>query len=324
MQMKIEHLIQFGVINIDKLAGPTSHQVAEYTRRILGVKRSGHSGTLDPGVTGCLPVALGHATRIIELLMGREKEYICVMELHQDVGEQKLRETINSFLGKIIQLPPVKSAVKRVEREREIYEIEILEIKDREVLFRVLCEAGTYIRKLVHDIGEKLETGAHMKELRRTRAGIFKEGGDGAEAEDRLGEAVTLNDLRDAYEYWKQGKEEGDKIKEQEGEKLLRKYIHPVEFVVKDFPKVYVNDLGRKFVSNGQNLLETSITRIDVGSIGSKRKDTVAVMYDSKLIALGILVKDANKINCLGKKASEKSERNDLAVKIYKVFTRPD
>ena len=312
--MKIEHLIQFGIINVDKLAGPTSHQVAEYTRRILNVKRSGHSGTLDPAVTGCLPVALGNATRIIELLMGREKEDVCVMELHKDVDEKKLRETLGSFVGTIKQLPPVKSAVKRVERERDIYELEILEIRERDVFFRVLCEAGTYIRKLVHDIGEKLGVGAHMKELRRTRAGIFRECEDDGD-ENLDGGAVTLNDLRDAYEYWKEGKHSGDKSKEQNGEQLLRKYIRPVEFVVKDLPKIHVNDSGKKFVSNGQNLLEKGIVRVESGDNGGKRKDNVAVMYEGKLIALGRLVKDLDTISARG---------TDLAVNIFKVFNRPD
>jgi tRNA pseudouridine(55) synthase len=157
--MQIQELIKFGIVNIDKPAGPTSHQVAEYVKKILKIKKSGHSGTLDPGVTGCLPVALGNATRIMEVLLKHGKEYVCVMELHKDVDEKDIKKALLSFKGKIKQIPPVKSAVKREERVREIYDLEILEIKKRLVLFRVSCEAGTYIRRLcLHPNTEILTT----------------------------------------------------------------------------------------------------------------------------------------------------------------------
>lgn len=143
-----EELINYSIVNIDKPKGPTSHQVSDYVQRILGIAKAGHSGTLDPQVTGVQPIALGRATRITQFLLTAPKEYVGIMHLHQEVEEKTLRETIQKFIGKIKQLPPVKSAVKRVEREREIYEFEILEIKGQDILFRVRCQAGTYIRKL--------------------------------------------------------------------------------------------------------------------------------------------------------------------------------
>jgi len=301
--MQIKELLQFGIINIDKPSGPTSHQVAEYTRKILNVNKSGHSGTLDPKVTGCLPVALGKATRIIELLMGNSKEYICVIELHKDleeIGEEELRKIILSFKGKIKQTPPVKSAVKRQEREREIYDIEILQIGKRETLFRVDCEAGTYLRLICHNIGQKLGCGAQMKELRRIRSGIFKE--------DTL---VTLNDLRDAYELWKEGNEEKDKQKIERAESLLKKYIHPVEYIVKDMNKVYVNESGLRLVNNGQNLRENNVERLKIK--GSGKGEKVAIINKDKLIALGKLTLNSKPF---------KNNRDKLAVNVYKVFGR--
>src|SRR3989344_3901169 len=142
-----EELINYGIVNIDKPKGPTSHQVSAYLQKILGIEKAGHSGTLDPGVTGVQPIALGKATRITEFFLTAPKEYIALMHLHRDFEEEKIKETFQKLIGKISQLPPLKSAVKRQLRTREIYETEILEIKGRDILFRIRCQAGTYIRK---------------------------------------------------------------------------------------------------------------------------------------------------------------------------------
>ena len=142
-----EELINYGIVNIDKPKGPTSHQVSAYLQKILGIEKAGHSGTLDPGVTGVQPIALGKATRITEFFLTAPKEYSALMHLHRDFEEEKIKETFQKLIGKISQLPPLKSAVKRQLRTREIYETEILEIKGRDILFRIRCQAGTYIRK---------------------------------------------------------------------------------------------------------------------------------------------------------------------------------
>src|SRR3989344_4524186 len=148
-----ETMLQYSVINIDKPRGPTSHQVSAYVQQILGIKKSGHSGTLDPKVTGVLPVAVGKATKIVQALLPAGKEYVAIMHLHDDLPEEKIRSACAQFVGRIKQLPPLKSNVKREWRFRKIYYLEILEIKGRDVLFRVGCQAGTYIRKLIHDLG---------------------------------------------------------------------------------------------------------------------------------------------------------------------------
>ena len=190
-----EELIQYGIVNVDKPKGPTSHQTSDYVKKILDISKAGHSGTLDPQVTGVQPIALGRATRITQFLLTAPKEYICLMHLHKEISEDKIIETFEKFSGKIKQLPPVKSSVKRVERVREIYDVEVLEIEKQDVLFRIKCQAGTYIRKYVHDFGQSLGIGAHMAELRRTQAGPFTES-------DKL---VTLQDLKDAFYFHQEG-----------------------------------------------------------------------------------------------------------------------
>lgn len=147
--MRVEELINYGIVNIDKPPGPTSHQVSDFVQKILKIKKSGHSGTLDPQVTGSLVVALGRATRIVEVLLKGGKTYVGIMHLHKPVKEKEIKKIIKKFFtGKIKQTPPIKSAVKREEREREIYEFKIIEIENQDVLFEVSCQAGTYIRKL--------------------------------------------------------------------------------------------------------------------------------------------------------------------------------
>ncbi|HEX4919988.1 MAG TPA: hypothetical protein VFV92_04535 [Candidatus Bathyarchaeia archaeon] len=129
----------------------------------------------NPMVTGVLPLALDDATKTIQAFLLTGKEYVCLMALHGDVDAKKVQTVLEEFVGDILQRPPVRAAVKRDLRKRRIYYIRDLEIEGREVIFRVGCQAGTYIRKLVYDVGEVLQVGAHMRELRRTRAGSFAE-----------------------------------------------------------------------------------------------------------------------------------------------------
>ena len=207
----VEELMQFGVINIDKPAGPTSHQVSAYLQKILNLDKAGHSGTLDPNVTGVLPITLNKSTKIVQTLLKAGKEYICLMHLHRPVEEFELYKVFEKFTGKIKQLPPIKSAVKRQIRERRIYYIELLDIIEQDVLFKVGCQAGTYIRKLVHDMGQELKVGAHMAQLRRTKAGPFNETS-----------LFTLQDVSDAYYYYK----------EKKNDKFIRRVIMSIERAV--------------------------------------------------------------------------------------------
>ena len=260
-----EELVTYGIINLDKPKGPTSHQVSDYVQNILGISKAGHSGTLDPQVTGVQPIALGRATRITEFLLTAPKEYICLMHLHKEVSEELLKEAVVKLSGKIQQLPPIKSAVKREVRTREIYEIAILEIEGQEVLFRIGVQAGTYIRKYCHDFGLKLGCGAHMEELRRTKVATFDES-----------TLVTLQDLTDAFHYYKN----------ENNDKFIRKIIQPFENAVRHLPKVWVLDTTINPLSHGRDLAVLGISKIESGI---KEGDITAIMtLKGELIGLGI------------------------------------
>ncbi|CAJ37633.1 RNA-guided pseudouridylation complex pseudouridine synthase subunit Cbf5 [Methanocella arvoryzae] len=261
----IKELLDQGVINLDKPSGPTSHEVVSWVKNILEIRRAGHSGTLDPHVTGVLPTMLGDATRLVQTLLLSGKEYACVMRLHDDVPEKKLRAVMDEFVGVIYQRPPLVSAVKRQVRKRSIYYIEFLEQDGRDVLFIVGCEAGTYIRKLCHDIGEAIGCGAHMYELRRTRSGPFAE-------DDSL---ITLHMLKDAYTIYK---ETGD-------EKPLRKCIYPMEYALRHLPKIIVKDSAVDALARGASLHAQGISQLETGI---NKGDMVAVFtHMGEVVSIG-------------------------------------
>ena len=263
-ERKTEEIINYGIVNIDKPKGPTSHQVSDFVQKILHINKSGHSGTLDPNVVGVLPIALGRATKIVQALLTAGKEYVGVMHLHKDIDEEKLKETIQKhFVGEIQQIPPIKSSVKRQLRTRTVYYFEILEIDGKDILFKVGTEAGTYIRKLIHDLGQKLGIGAHMAELRRTKAGPFDES-----------TLFTLHELTYAYYFWK----------EENNDKFIRKVIQPVENGVNHLPKVWVFDTTVESICHGVDLKVPGISKLN----NINKDEIVAIMtLKDELIALG-------------------------------------
>ncbi|MFC1648914.1 RNA-guided pseudouridylation complex pseudouridine synthase subunit Cbf5 [Nanoarchaeota archaeon] len=286
----VEKLIEYGVVNIDKPAGPSSHQVSAYVKQILGIKKAGHSGTLDPAVTGVLPVAVGKGTRVAHALLSAGKEYICLMHLHGEVPEESILETLEAFIGEITQLPPVRSAVKRQHRKRRVYYIDILDIKGKDVLFSVGTQAGTYIRKLCHDMGEVLGTGAHMAELRRTKAGPFNEN-----------TICTLQDLSDACHVLKEG-----------DETQLRKIIQHLETGVKHLPKVWVTDTTVDTLCHGASLKVPGIAKLHDGI---KKDDMVAVMtLKDELVMTGLAQCTSNEMLVWDK---------GVAAKPLQVFMQP-
>lgn len=215
----MDELINFGVVNIDKPTGPSSFWTSQFVKRKLGLSKTSHMGTLDPMVTGVLPVTLGRACKLADYFMHRNKVYVGIMRLHEDVSDERLAKVMKEFIGKITQLPPVKSRVKRAEREREIKSFDILERDGKDVLFVSDVQAGTYIRKLIHDIGLQVG-GAHMLELRRTRAGLFDE--------EKM---YTLYEFEKAVEEYEKG-----------NEKDLREMIWPGEIVSKLLPVVKIKE----------------------------------------------------------------------------------
>jgi len=240
------------LILLDKPAGPTSLEAAEKTRRIFSAKKAGHAGTLDPGVTGVLIIALDEATKAMPVLMDLAKEYEGVMHIHRHFSRSELMEAVKSFTGKITQTPPVHSAVSRRPREREIYSFCILRISGRDVSFRVSCQAGTYVRKLCSDLGQKMGTQAHMKSLVRTRAGPFS-----------LKDCVTFENL----------------------EKNPNKYLIPIETT---FQKIGVKKILVKKdviprILNGSPVLPEFVEKSDKLEEGGH----VGIFSGRKLVALG-------------------------------------
>lgn len=284
----IEEILNYSIINIDKPAGITSHQVSALVKDILEKEKAGHSGTLDPGVTGVLPIGVNKATRIMQWLLNAGKEYVCLMHIHDDFDKNKIIFEMKNFTGKIMQLPPVKSAVKRQLRERNIYYVDVIDIDGRDVLFRIGTQAGTYIRKWVHDFGLVLKTNAHMVELRRTKAGPFTEKN-----------LTTLPDLKDAYHYYK---ESGD-------ESYLRKILITPEYAVLHLKKIYVMDTTVNSLCHGAFLKVPGIVSLEK----SIQKEDIIALFTLKeeLILIGRAMMDADEIL--------KSERG-IAVKTEQVF----
>jgi len=286
----IPELIKCGIVNIDKPKGPTSHDVVDRVRGILQIRKAGHSGTLDPLVTGVLPVALGRATRILQTLLPAGKEYVCKMHIHKPVEDQNLREVFADFTGVIEQMPPVRSVVKRQKRARNIYYMEILDVQEKDVLFRVGCQAGTYIRKLVHDMGVKIGVGAHMTELRRTKAGCFDESS-----------LCSIEKLAQAYDYWR----------EQADQNLIRQVIQPIENAVRHLPKIWIDDLAVDPVCHGCDLFLPGVSKLHSNI---QAADLVAVMtLKDELVAIGQSV--------LTSEAMTEQEKG-AAVNVHKVFMR--
>ena len=258
---------------IDKPPGPTSHEVVAWTKRILDLPKVGHSGTLDPQVSGVLPLGLGEATKALGVLLLGPKEYQALGRLHSLPSKEKLEQTLELFRGEIFQKPPQRSAVSRQTRTRTIYELELLEQKERLILLRVLCEAGTYIRKLYYDIGEILGPGCSMIELRRSKVYQF--------SEDNL---VTMHELADAFATWK---ESNDSSK-------LKKIILPVEHALSEIKSVVIRDSAIDSLCHGAQLAIPGILEI---SPGLNQGDLVAI-YSQKgeVIALAEALLSENEI----------------------------
>ena len=267
----IEELASRGLAIVDKPQGPTSHQVSAWVRDMFGVARAGHAGTLDPRVTGVLPVALGEATRALDALLEGDKEYVGVMQLHQDVEEARIRAMMGRFVGEVYQVPPLRSAVKRQRRTRMVFELEPIEIDRREVLFRVRCESGTYIRTLCADLGDALGVGANMVDLRRVRSASI------AEADAR-----PLNAYRDAIAFWK---EDGD-------ESPLRSILWPMERLVDHLPRIVVKDTAVDALCHGADLAVPGIAKLSPNIAKGALVATLTTKGEAVTLARSLMTSD--------------------------------
>ncbi|MEK6940993.1 MAG: RNA-guided pseudouridylation complex pseudouridine synthase subunit Cbf5 [Nanoarchaeota archaeon] len=284
---KIEELLNCGMICLNKPQGPTSHQVIDYIKKILNIPKAGHTGTLDPHVSGVLPIALNNATKITQALLPAEKEYVALMYLHSDIPEEKIKNELQKYTGTINQLPPVRSAVKRQLRQRNVYYIDVLEIKGRHVLFKIGCQGGTYVRKYIHDFGKILNTDAHMKELVRTKVGFFSSK-----------EWCSLHDLKDAFTFYQNG-----------DSTHLKKLLLPIEAGVRHLPKVYVLDSAICNLCHGSPLYVGGVSKVEACV---ETGLLVAVMsLKNELVCLGISMLTSSEI---------KNNKKGVAVKTTKVF----
>jgi len=264
----VDSLLEFGVLNLDKPPGPSAHQVSAWVKQLTEIERAAHIGTLDPKVTGCLPTLLGTATRAVAALQRVSKQYIAVLELHASPPED-LEAILSEFVTRLYQKPPRHSAVARTLRVRELFELEILDRRDRQLLLRLDCESGTYIRKLCHDIGLALGTGAHMGDLRRSQTGQFDDHS-----------LVTLHDLTDALAFLE---EDGD-------ETPLRELLQPAEAALSHLPSVTIAPSAAEQVAHGADVYAPGVIEIDAQPLDRAHSDlVVCTTPNDAAVCLGTL-----------------------------------
>jgi len=265
----IKDHISHGVINLDKPANPSSHEVVSWIKRILRVDKTGHSGTLDPKVTGCLIVCIDRATRLVKAQQSAGKSYVSVLRLHNCLSDVKtLHRAIATLTGALFQRPPIISAVKRQLRIRTIYSSQLLEYDSHRNLavFSIKCEAGTYIRTLCVHLGLLCGVGGHMQELRRVKSGILSE-------KDNM---VTLHDVLDAQHVYDTTKDET----------YIRRVIMPLETLLVSYPRIVVKDSAVNAICYGAKLMIPGLLRF----AASIEINQVVVLLTTKgeAIALGI------------------------------------
>ncbi|KAI4270820.1 MAG: hypothetical protein LQ337_006449 [Flavoplaca oasis] len=270
LKRELKSFISSGVINLDKPSNPSSHEVVAWVKRMLRIEKTGHSGTLDPKVTGCLIVCLDRATRLVKSQQGAGKEYVCVIRMHDKLpgGEAQLARALETLTGALFQRPPLISAVKRQLRIRTIHESKLYEFdNDRHLgVFWVSCEAGTYIRTLCVHLGLLLGVGAHMQELRRVRSGAMDE-------QDGM---VTLHDVLDAQ--WMH-----DNTRD---ESYLRKVIRPLESLLTTYKRIVVKDSAVNAVCYGAKLMIPGLLRYEQGI--EVHEEVILMTTKGEAIALGI------------------------------------
>ncbi|KAL8383157.1 hypothetical protein RB595_006762 [Gaeumannomyces hyphopodioides] len=270
LRRDIKSYISSGVINLDKPSNPSSHEVVAWIKRILRCEKTGHSGTLDPKVTGCLIVCVDRATRLVKSQQGAGKEYVCVIRLHDKIpgGQPEFARALETLTGALFQRPPLISAVKRQLRIRTIHESKLIEFdNDRHLgVFWVSCEAGTYIRTLCVHLGLMLGVGAHMQELRRVRSGAM----------DETKDLVTLHDVLDAQWLMDNTRDES----------YLRRVIQPLETLLTTYKRLVVKDSAVNAVCYGAKLMLPGLLRYE--SDIELHEEVVLMTTKGEAIAIGI------------------------------------
>ncbi|KAL0994138.1 hypothetical protein UPYG_G00118200 [Umbra pygmaea] len=248
LKRNIQDYVRTGFINLDKPANPSSHEVVAWIRRILRVEKTGHSGTLDPKVTGCLIVCVDRATRLVKSQQSAGKEYVGIVRLHNAIeNEHALARCLETLTGALFQRPPLIAAVKRQLRVRTIYESKLIEYdpERRLGIFWVSCEAGTYIRTLCVHMGLLLGVGGQMQELRRVRSGVLGE-------RDNL---VTMHDVLDAQWQYDHNKDET----------YLRRVIYPLEKLLVSHKRLVMKDSAINAICYGAKIMLPGVLRYEDG-----------------------------------------------------------
>ncbi|MEF8783118.1 MAG: RNA-guided pseudouridylation complex pseudouridine synthase subunit Cbf5 [Haloarculaceae archaeon] len=299
-------LLPFGVVNLDKPPGPSSHQVAGWVRdrvsetleecgHARGIDRVAHGGTLDPKVTGSLPLLLGDAVRCAQVFDDSRKEYVAVLELHGPAPAD-FEGTLATFEGTLLQKPPRKSAVSRALRTREVYGIELLDRRERQVLLRIRCESGTYVRKLCHDLGLALGTGAHMGDLRRTATGTF---------DDTT--LSTMEDLVDALAFWAAGDADA-----------LQSVVEPAERALVALPRVTIAGSAAREVANGAPVYAPGVLDVEPATRAEVTGDRdQAPSGDGELVAC--YTPDGAAV-CIGRFVGDLDAESGIAVDLERVL----
>lgn len=269
LHRSLSEYIKSGCINLDKPCNPSSHEVVAWIKRILKVEKTGHSGTLDPKVSGCLIVCIDRATRLAKSQQSAGKEYVAVFKLHSAPESiQKVNQALEKLRGALFQRPPLISAVKRQLRVRTVYDSWFLDYDENHNMgvFRVSCEAGSYIRTICVHLGLFLGTGCQMQELRRNRSGVQSE-------KDGM---VTMHDILDAQWLYDN---HGD-------ESYLRRVIKPLEALLVNHKRIIVKDSAVNAICYGAKIMLPGILMYDDGI--EMNQEIVIVTTKGEAIALGI------------------------------------
>jgi len=251
-----QHL-SYGVINLDKPSNPSSHEVVSWVKKILRVEKTGHSGTLDPKVTGCLIVCIDRATRLVKSQQGAGKTYVVLARLHAACDVTKVQRCVETLTGALFQRPPLISAVKRQLRIRTVYQSKLMEYDERRNLgvMWVDCQAGTYMRTLCVHLGLLTGTGGHMQELRRARSGALSEN-------DNL---MTMHDVLDAQHVYDTTKDET----------YLRRVVMPLEVLLIKYKRIVVKDSAVNAICYGAKFMIPGLLRF---ADGIELNDEVVLM----------------------------------------------
>jgi H/ACA ribonucleoprotein complex subunit 4 len=261
----VSNLLNNGLIIVDKPPGHSSHEISAFVKKITGAKRTGHAGTLDPNVSGVLPIALGRATKLLRYIAGSDKTYIGIIKFKEIQSREKIESLFEQFTGEIIQTPPKISAVRKIPRKRRVHRLLLLEISEenpRLALFEAKVGAGTYIRTLCEDIG-KLCNGARMEELRRIAVGEIDEM-----------QAIRMEEIVDSMWVWKNKKDDS----------RIKKIIQPPEKFIY-LPKVFIKESALSSIKSGAQLMRAAIESFQ---FPVSRLDKVALFSRDRFIGVGV------------------------------------